>query len=43
MWPEGETQVALDNVKWMGAANAFNARLRAERSRIRRRNDDDDR
>jgi hypothetical protein len=40
-WPEGEAQVSLDNVKWMGAARAFAARLRAERGRSRRRDDDD--
>ena len=40
-WPEGETRIPLDNVKWIGLTRAFHARLRSERSRSRRRERDD--
>ena len=33
-WPEGETQIELDNVKWMGVTRAFGNRKRV-RSRTR--------
>jgi hypothetical protein len=41
-WPEGATEIALDNVKWLGVAEAFDARLRTERSRSRRKEDEDE-
>jgi hypothetical protein len=42
LWPEGETQISLDNVKWVGLTHAYNARLRSEKSRVRRRAQDPD-
>jgi hypothetical protein len=33
LWPVGQREITLDNVKWMGVAKAFNVRQRMRRRR----------